>query len=153
MYSSNTPVANSANNSASPTKRDPSLITPSAIPLPPSPPQDSDTPKCGHPTPVTPAIPIPKPKASSPAVWLQNKTNTNTAAPAKTGFSVPVGRPPSRNRRRLTINTPLPNPFLDARLSESPEKNKLLSSKMTTPADSPTTPNSRMMFKMDEEEK
>ncbi|OAG04794.1 uncharacterized protein CC84DRAFT_1218216 [Paraphaeosphaeria sporulosa] len=163
MCSSTAHIAHSSDKSTSTTKRDPGPTTPSAIPLPPSPPQDTTT-KGGDSTPATPAIAIPqsasasasKLKASFPAGWPHSNTNLNTAAPAKTGFSVPVGRPKtprSRNRRGLTISTPLPNPFLNVRASESPEKNRPLSSKMTTPAESPTTPNSRMIFKMDDEEK
>ncbi|KAF2448526.1 hypothetical protein P171DRAFT_481589 [Karstenula rhodostoma CBS 690.94] len=149
MSSSPAQASNPANASGSPTKRD---SNPSAQ----SPAQNATG---GHDTtPTTAAItipqaqPIPKPKGNFPAGWLHSDNNTNNGGIDKTGFSIPVGRPTTprrRNRNGLTINTERPNPFLNVGGMASPEKTEEASSKMTTPAESPTTPNSRMIFKMD----
>lgn len=146
------------NTSSSPTKRDSDPPAQSPTPVPPSPPQNATEDR--NTTPATPTIamlqPIPsfKLKETFPANWLLNTSTTANNTNVKTGLSVPVGRPKTprnRNRRGLTIKTPLPNPFLSVGggASQSPEKKNVLS-RMTTPADSPTTPNSRMMFKMDD---
>ncbi|KAL1593762.1 hypothetical protein SLS60_010494 [Paraconiothyrium brasiliense] len=64
-------------------------------------------------------------------------------------YTVPDGRPSltNRNRRGLTINTERPNPFLNSRaLTPSPPKSSFGAQ---TPAESPTTPNSKMIFPME----
>jgi hypothetical protein len=103
----------------------------------------------------TSAIDIPqaqtatKPDRNFPAGWLHSSKGGGNKN-GKSGFSIPVGRPKTpRNRRGLTITTARPNPLLDPRpASASPTKSKS-SSNMGTPAESPTTPNSRMIFPLE----
>jgi hypothetical protein len=148
-------ISSPTNTADSPPKDESDLRATSPTPGATSPPQkisenrNSDAP--------TSAIDIPqaqtvtKPRPNFPPGWLRGG-NAGGNGNGKTGFGVPVGRPKTpRNRRGLSINTERPNPLLDPRpATPSPEKlSSKLSSKMTTPAESPTTPNSRMIFPLE----
>ncbi|KAF1968709.1 hypothetical protein BU23DRAFT_602003 [Bimuria novae-zelandiae CBS 107.79] len=135
-----------ANTQAGPFKREP-LISP----LP------RDTPAgipSGPPTLPPPSLPIPIP---------QPPVTTPTAATYE--LSLPIGRPPfpsttqrNRNRRGLSISTGagLQNPFLhpaplteESRTGFGRGMEGVMETPGQTPSQSPTTPNSRLLFAME----
>lgn len=129
-----------------------------SVPTPPIP-----IPRSSTKTPCKPSLPLRHPlphlPPSLPSSQLHPNTITPGRPPTSTQTTTPFSSATRRNTRNLAITTTTPgthrhNPLLSARgglpfsPGSSPSKSRA-GSKMTTPAESPTTPNQRMIFEME----